>query len=92
MAHAPLLGTLVSEPREGALMEDRDSEPQLAPKRSLVSGGCGYGIFRAAPPDTHWYYDGIARIASARLNGAAIADELTRAADELGRFVSRLPH
>jgi rubrerythrin len=32
-------------------MEDRDSEPQLAPKRSLVSGGCGYGIFRAAPPD-----------------------------------------
>jgi (p)ppGpp synthase/HD superfamily hydrolase len=48
--------------------------------------------FRAAPLDTHWYYDGIARIASARLQGAAIADELTRAADELGRFVSRLPH
>jgi hypothetical protein len=48
--------------------------------------------FRAAPPDTHWYYEAIARIASARLQGAAIAEELTRAADELGRFVSRLPH
>jgi (p)ppGpp synthase/HD superfamily hydrolase len=47
--------------------------------------------FRAAPPATHWYYDAIARIASARLKGAAIADELTRAADELGRFVSQLP-
>ena len=51
LAHASLLGTLVSEPREGALMEDRDSELQVARKRSLVCGGCGYGIFRAAPPD-----------------------------------------
>src|SRR6476646_5387449 len=51
LAHAPLLGTLVSEPREGALMEDRDSELQVAQKRSLVCGGCGYGILRAAPPD-----------------------------------------
>jgi hypothetical protein len=51
LAHAPPLGTLVSEPREGALMEDRDSELQVAQKRSLVCGGCGYGILRAAPPD-----------------------------------------
>jgi rubrerythrin len=50
LAHAPPLGTLVSEPREGALMEDRDSELQVA-KRSLVCGGCGYGILRAEPPD-----------------------------------------
>jgi len=30
-------------------MEDRDSELQVAQKRSLVCGGCGYGILRAAP-------------------------------------------
>jgi (p)ppGpp synthase/HD superfamily hydrolase len=47
--------------------------------------------FRAAPPDTHWYYQAIADIARERLHGAAIADELTRAAEDLGRFVSRLP-
>jgi rubrerythrin len=27
------------------------SEPQVAQKRSLVCGGCGYGILRATPPD-----------------------------------------
>ena len=47
--------------------------------------------FRADPPDTHWYYATIADIARERLHGAAIADELTRAAADLGRFVAGLP-
>jgi rubrerythrin len=32
-------------------MEDRYSELEVARKRSLVCGGCGYGILRASPPD-----------------------------------------
>ena len=32
-------------------MEERHSELEVAQKRSLVCGGCGYGILRAAPPD-----------------------------------------
>jgi rubrerythrin len=32
-------------------MEDRESEQQVGQKRSLVCGGCGYGILRATPPD-----------------------------------------
>ena len=47
--------------------------------------------FKAAPADTHWYYGSIAEVAAARLHGAPIADELRRAAAELGRFVAALP-
>ncbi len=47
--------------------------------------------FKAAPADTHWYYAAIADIAVARLDGAPITAELSRAAEELGRLVAALP-
>ena len=47
--------------------------------------------FKADPVDTHWYYAAIATRASARLGAAPLADELARAAAELGRFVADLP-